>query len=193
LLALGRTDEALASYERALAGHPVNPRYRATVAMLQMQRGNPGRAVELYRDEIHEWPRLPENWYRLADALAAAGRPTEARDALDEACRRAKGDHAVVNGFGLRFLTSGRPGLAEVALREAIRLEPDYVPAYNNLGRALEALNRADEAKKAYQTAMKLQPGNRDAAAALARMQTGRSPASSPSAFSASSSTMPAR
>lgn len=206
LAALGRTDEALASFELALADRPVNPRYRGTAARLQMERGNPGRAVELYRDEIYEWPRYAENWYKLADALAAAKRPDEAREAVAEACRRAKGDHALINGFATQFLTSGRPELAEQAARAAICLQPDYGPAHVHLGRALEALNRPAEAEAAYAEALRVQPGFRDAAQGLFRLQDRAStrPASGPqpstaatavptSAFSAPSSTMPAR
>jgi tetratricopeptide (TPR) repeat protein len=198
LLALGRTDEAMASFELALADHPVNPRYRGTVARLEMERGNPGRAAELYRDEIHDWPRYPENWYNLADALAAAGKTDEARKALAEACRRAKGNHGLINGFGSQFLVGGRPELAEQALREAIRLQPDYGPAHANLGRALEALNRPVEAEAEYAEALRVQPGFRDAAQALARLQQTRSstrPATTKpaSAFSGPPGTMPAR
>jgi tetratricopeptide (TPR) repeat protein len=194
LLALGRMDEALAMYDQALDESPVSPGYRRTAAALHQQRGDAARAVELYEAETRDWPRDPEAWFLLAGAWASAGKMSEARVALAEACRRAKSDHAMIRAFGSRLLTTFQPELAVDAFRECLNRQPDYGPAYNGLGYALEQLGRTQEAKAAYESALRVQAGSRDAREGLARIGASTSTRQAPaSAFSAPSSTMPAR
>jgi tetratricopeptide (TPR) repeat protein len=194
LLALGRRDEALAWYDRALADRPVSPAYRRTVAGLHLQRGDTGTAIQLYEAEVQDWPRDPEAWFLLANAQAAAGQMPGARAALTEACRRAKSDHAMIRAFGSRLLTTLQPELAADAFRASLQRQPDYGPAYVGLGYASEVLGRTQDAKAAYESALRVQPGSRDAREGLERLRTSTTLTTAPtSAFSAPSSTMPAR
>jgi tetratricopeptide (TPR) repeat protein len=189
LAALGRNEEALTSYARALALY---------------NRGNALAAIERFEDAITSYaqavalrPNYAAALLNRAQVLQKLERTREALASFDLALALAPGN---ANAFNMRgnahyALKSFAAALADYdraavlrgdaapihnnrgnALRElgrhqeslaafdrAIALKPDYAEAYNNRGNALLELNRLAEAVAGYDRALVLKPDFADA------------------------------
>lgn len=154
----GEVEPALASLEELVAADPRNPVFRGELARAFRTRGELGRAVPLYRQAAEDAPGDPDAWYNLAATLQEAGRPAEARQALERALRLDPTRSEAHNTLALALLAEGK---AEEALRElqaAVALDARDATALNNLGNVLRGLGRLDEAEQAYRRAAEVAP-----------------------------------
>jgi tetratricopeptide (TPR) repeat protein len=173
---LGRHEEALASYQRALQTRPDYPEALNNLGTTLEALGRPAEAVEAYRKALALRPTQSEWWSNLGNALRLARQP----DAAEEAYRRAvelsparPEAHAQL-GHALR--ASGRDAEAEVAFRAQLALRPDDPDAHINLAASLGGQDHAAEAAAVLPAALALAPHRPEAHhnLAVALLQLGR-------------------
>ena len=129
----GRSDEGLASIERAIATFPANPAYHNTLGNVLVDRGDASAAEAAYRRATQVRPDYPTAWQGLGTLALAGRRPREAIDYF-RAALRAQSDYAPAeNGLGNALLDLGRLDEATAHYQAAVRLDPNNRAASSNL------------------------------------------------------------
>ncbi|TWA90122.1 tetratricopeptide (TPR) repeat protein [Bradyrhizobium stylosanthis] len=159
LRALGRLDEAIASYRDALFYKPDNPDAQNQLAILLGERGDLAGEEAHYRFVLRYAPDHLDARFNLANLLVKRRHFDEAINEFRQLLLQ-KPDHAAAHSnlgavlFDLRAFEE-----SERCYREALRLNPAFAQAYNNLGILLAALGRLEEAELSLREACKLNPG----------------------------------
>jgi tetratricopeptide (TPR) repeat protein len=160
---LGRLDEAVSSYDRAIALDP-------NLFEVHYNRANALRDLGLLEDAIASYERAIELKPGIAEAYSNRGsalrdlrRLEEAVQSYDEAvaCNPRLAEVHYNRGNVLKDL--GRPEEAVTCYDRAIELEPDMAEAYSNRGIALMDLNRLGEALESCDRALTIRPDYADA------------------------------
>jgi arylsulfatase A-like enzyme/Tfp pilus assembly protein PilF len=161
LLSAGRTDEAQAELEAALAG--AAPEVQAE---LRAELEQVGRVAALAKGELPvPGPALAgaRGLHLAAAELIEAGRAAEAEPLLRQAIA-AEPDYAPAhNDLGVLLSRVGKLDAAIAALRRAIQLDPRASRYRNALGVALARGGRMAEAAAAFRAALALDPDYQDA------------------------------
>lgn len=156
LNALGRFDEAVACFERAVAIRP-------DLAEAHCNRGNAlsrlsrwQEAVAAYDAALALRPALVEALNNRGDALMRLGREAEALAGFDAALA-IKPDHvAALNNRGNALRRQGRLQEALAAYDGALKLRPDLVDALDNRGLVLQELGLPEAALASFDHALAL-------------------------------------
>jgi tetratricopeptide (TPR) repeat protein len=154
----GRYDEALASYEQALALAPEH-------AEALLMRGNALQALRRFGEALASYDRAialkPDHadvFYNRGIALNGLKRLDEAVASYDRAIAL-KPDYALAcNNRGNALQVLKRFEEAVASYDRAIALKPDYADAFYNRGMALQALRRFEEAVASYERTLALAP-----------------------------------
>ncbi len=159
-------------WARADAVIPDNYLARTFLSMLALHDGDAPRAERLARQAVALVPRSTSDGHlALAKALAAEGRPADARPEFDAALRIAPDDPLLRYEAG-RFLDAQHDGpAARDQLRRAVRLDPDLTAARLALARSLARDGFAAAAADQYQRLLAIDPANADARAELATVR----------------------
>jgi tetratricopeptide (TPR) repeat protein len=130
LLALGRTDDALAAMQRARALEPFSLILNTAVGWVLYMSRRYDDAIAAYRTTLEMEPNFGMALREIALALERVGRCDEALEMLSRA-RTAQGDHPMLVCFeGRVHATAGREAEARAALEELYaRRDRGYVPA----------------------------------------------------------------
>jgi len=109
--------------------------------------GDAERAANIFAQIREMAPDNPEVLSGLARALLAAGRPDEAREALDAAPEKAASDPAIARArAALSLAETASPAADTAAFEQRIATDPDDHEARYELAGALMAAGRRDEA-----------------------------------------------
>ena len=171
---LGRLDQALASFDNALALKPDyahaaahrkdafargnDPVFMTDLGNALQRQGLLDEAVAAHRQAIALKPDFAEAHYNLGITLVAQNRLDEAIAAYRQAIAL-KPDFAEAHtNLGNALHGLGRLDEAAESHRQAIALEPDFAQAHNNLGSALGRLCRWQEAISHQRRATELMP-----------------------------------
>lgn len=158
LLALGRVDEALASYRRALALKPDFVEAHNNLALALRELDRPGEALAALERAVALRPDFPEAHNNLGMLLEAQGRPGEAIASLERALALRPGYPDALNNLGNALQAAGRLDDALHAYEALLAARPDHAAAHNNRGQVLETLGRGADALAAYRQATALRP-----------------------------------
>lgn len=139
LLALDRTDEALASLEAALAADPALPGLRSRVDVLKFRR---------VQEEIQEARRAAE-----------AGRYPEARDIYTRAIAASPESALLYRELAIVEQRAGDADAALAHAQKATELDPSDARAFVVIGSVYESRQQWQQAADAYGTAVALEPG----------------------------------
>lgn len=140
-----------------------------------------GRALaRTWHDPVAVWARCvaanptPDAYFqvRLGRALLDAGRPAEARAALERALEIAPDSPLAHNKLGLVLIAQGKPAEAAREFAAAARIEPTYVEARINNGYSLAQAGQVDAAGEEFAAATRLQPGLVEAQANLGAVRS---------------------
>ena len=159
LAEMGRAEEALADFDRALALRPDNRR-----GPLQPRRARwpisaaPTRRWRDFHRAIALMPGMAPAYYNRADVLLRIGRPDEALHDYDRSIALYPEIAVAHAGRGIAMKMLGRLDEALASLDQAIKLDPDLAEAHVNRGHVLEAQGRADEAKASFSRAGEIDP-----------------------------------
>ena len=162
LQALGRTEEAIAHYGRALALRPDHPDVLNSLGSVLQSLGQLGEAEARYRDALARRPGFPEALGNLGTVLHALGRFDEALTCLSEAVARDRESPDARMGLGALLFDLGRLAEAEEQYRNAVALDAHDPEAHAGLGKVLFQQGRPAEAAASLEHAVAL--GGRRAA-----------------------------
>jgi len=172
----GQLDQALASFDKALALKPDyahaaahrqdalarrnDPVFLTDLGNTLQRQGSLDLAVAAHRQAITLKPDFAEAHYNLGLSLVALGRLNEAITAYRQAITL-KPDFAEAHtNLGNALHGQGRLDEAADSHRQAVALKPDFAQAHNNLGSALGRLCRWPEAIIHQRRATELKPDN---------------------------------
>jgi tetratricopeptide (TPR) repeat protein len=154
----GRTEEAIAEYQKALEISPDHAKAHYSLGLALAARQRFGEAIIHYRQAVAVKPDFADAYYNLGIALAKCGR-TEEAIAEYETALEISPDYADAH-YNLGLALAGRKRFDEaiVHYRRAVTVKPDFAAAHCGLGIALAALGRLDDAIAEYQEAIKHKP-----------------------------------
>ena len=160
LHALGRHEEALVSFEKALACDADTPG-------LHYNRGNALRcldrhleAVEAFDQALRAEPSDTQAWFNRSLSLGALGRWSDALESADSLIHL-EPEHARAHSARGDWLKNlGRAQEALLAYDEALRLQDNLSATHLNRGNTLRELDRPSEALRAYDRAVQLNPSD---------------------------------
>ncbi len=155
---LGRYEDVLASYDKALAikGDDPDVWYNRGVTL-----GNSGRreeAIASYDQALVIKDDYLNAWNNRGSALYELGRYEEAVASYDKALVIKDDDHEIWHYRGLVLLYLERSEEAITSFDKAIEIKPDFYEAWSMRGLVLSRLGHYDEALANQDQALKLQP-----------------------------------
>lgn len=168
LQALGRDDEAIASYRRAAAlGGDAAAMSQYNLGTVLAARGDTDGACAAYRAALERAPELAQAHGNIGTLHYAAGDYAAAETALTRAVELAPDNAWARRNLGAVLCALGRPADAVECYRRAIELDPASPDGYTGCGDALSLQGKGDEALAMYRTAV-VAPGTSDARRRLA-------------------------
>ena len=167
----GRLAEAEKVYRDVLQKDPRNADALQLLGLIEHQKGNNERAVELIRKAVTIRPRA-EFLINLAQAHKALGKTQEALEATQRALQMAPNIPEGWNNLGSLLKDLNRSAEAADAFRKAIALRPNYAVAHSNLGNALAQLGDAKGSEAALRRAVTIDPNYAEGYSNLAHLLT---------------------
>jgi protein O-GlcNAc transferase len=154
LHAMGRHQEALESYDKALAIRPdfAEALYNRGVACAAMLRHE--EALESYDKALAIRPGFAQALCDRGNALHAMGRHQEALESYDKALAIRPGYVKALHNRGVALSKMGRDVEALESYEKALALKPDLVEALNNRGTALLRQSNFKEAINCFNRAL---------------------------------------
>ena len=155
--------EAEATYRRLLETAPGDPVALHNLGNLELTRGRPEKAIELYREAIAANPNYLLAYYHLADALEQTGSYREAFQTFEEVLQIEPAtpqeletfDNALYRMAMLDLMMGAHQRAAEF-LATLVEQNPEHPNAHYAYGRALMLLGRTQKAQRAFETHMRL-------------------------------------
>ena len=160
LLALGRADEALQSYDQAAAASPAS-------AEIHINRGIAFRALKRYREALDCFvkaltlaPHSAASYTCLASALLELERPVEALILYNQAIALDPRNVQALANRASALAMLKRPAEAVASCDAALALAPGHLDALVNRGANLTSLGRESEALLSYEAAIARAPAS---------------------------------
>ena len=126
------------------------------VALLVARSRDWASDLRLFAAAVAASPNSAKAHYNHGSALAEAGEPRRAEEALRRAVAIAPAYPEAQNVLGTLLLARGQLGEAERAFEAALHSSPDYPPALANLGIVRRRQDRIDEARQLLERAVRL-------------------------------------
>lgn len=161
LRALGRLDEAIASFQRALALEPAAATFGCLGNALRAA-GRAEEAVAAHTRSVELDPTVPESWSNLGAAYESWGREQAALLSFEQAATLRPSADLLAN-FAGALLRSNRLDSALSVATRAAAADSGHLPALLNQASALRALGRYPEAITVLRQALDLDPDFADA------------------------------
>lgn len=160
LAALGRAEEALSGYRRALQFRPKFFEALANLGNLLENARRFGEAAEAYRKALALRPREALVLNGLGVCELALGRPAEAAAVLERALEAQPELATALNNLATAAGKLGDGPRAIALLRRAVALRPQFVEAWVNLGEQLYMTREDTGAVESFDRALALDPAN---------------------------------
>ena len=174
---LGRPEEAVQHFERAMQIEPGTMEPLFELAKLRLSQGRPAAADRILRRALELSPDDPATLHNVAEALRTAGRYEDAIAQYRSAIAIAPAFAPAHAGLGIALFQGGRYAEAIEALERALTLQPDVPVAGSSLhvflGRAAQELGRPVAAEH-FARAVRDDPGDREALDHLAMARFGQ-------------------
>ncbi|MGB8352252.1 MAG: tetratricopeptide repeat protein [Chthoniobacteraceae bacterium] len=155
--------DAKTAYVTTLERNPGSWMAHDNLGNILMQEGNPGGAIEQYRDALRIRPDSAKTANNLGVAFLNKNRFVEAVASFQNAIAM-KPDYAqAYNNLGNALLKQQRVREAVECYRKAIKIDPAYADARTNLADVLHETGHDFEAISQYRQALQAQPDSADA------------------------------
>jgi Tfp pilus assembly protein PilF len=146
LVRSGRSSQAKAAFERALALQPDLAEASNDLGALLAEEGDLGAAMERFRAALAATPDYPDALNNLGYALLQTGQPGQARELYEKALVLQPDFAEALNNLGLIYGREGELDRAEPYFRDALARRPGYGEAASNLALVLVRSGQSDEA-----------------------------------------------
>jgi arylsulfatase A-like enzyme/Tfp pilus assembly protein PilF len=153
LVRLKRWEEAIQSFQRALALKPDDDIALGNLARLFLSRGRKSDAedaMRVFETALARNPKNPQAWFQLAILSMDLGDAERAKQSFVRATEENPKMGAAWIGQGALAFAASRLPEAEQMIRKGLELEPEARGGRYNLARVLEARGRLDEAAALY-------------------------------------------
>jgi tetratricopeptide (TPR) repeat protein len=157
-LALGRSEEALGSFQETLGYKADDAATHHLLALALLAQGDVTAARQYFRRATLLDPALGSAHYELGVLALAAGEARQAVAAFSAAAQHLPGVAQVHNNLALALQAEGDATGAEQSLRRALELDDRYAEAWFNLAGLLHAAGNAEASEEARATALRLNP-----------------------------------
>jgi tetratricopeptide (TPR) repeat protein len=154
----GKFQEAVATYERALAFNPDDPYLLTRAGLASLSAGNPGAAISYLAKARDLAPDYLDALRGLAQVYVTTRDTQQAIEALGRLSALSTGDPDASLETGLLYRSLGHPQEALKALEEAAKADPDLHRAHAELGVLYYERRDYEAAERAYEAALRLNP-----------------------------------
>lgn len=155
---LGRYEESIDCYERALAIDPQHPAAWNNRGYSLYRLGRPGEAIPCHDQALALDPQNALAWSNKGIALAALGQQDEAIECYDQAIALDPRDALPWYNKGNMFKKHGRYEEAIGCYENALAIDPRDAHAWHNKGTALTPVGRCKEAISCFDQALVIDP-----------------------------------
>ena len=163
LVYLGKPQEAIACYDRALEIYPGFAKVWFNKGNALGRLGKDQEAIACFDRALEINPRDAAVWYNKGIALGRLGKPQEEIACYDRALEINPGYVDAWNNKGISLGKLGKPQEEIACYDRALEINPGDADAWNNKGNALVGLGKPQEAIACYDKALEINP--RDAMA----------------------------
>jgi tetratricopeptide (TPR) repeat protein len=155
---LGRLDEAVTHYRRALQLRPDFAEAHNNLGHALLDLGQFDDAAASCRRAAELKPGYAEAHDALGSAQLALGRVDEALASYRRALEIEPHFAEAHNNLGNLWLELGRIDEALASYRRALKIDPNLAGAHNNLGNGLRSLGKLEDAAASYGRALEINP-----------------------------------
>ena len=160
LLQLGRVDEAIVHYNKALEIDPNYATGHNNLGNAFLRIGQMDESLAHLQKALEIDPTYPEAHNNLGNTLLQMGRVDEAIAHYNKAVEIDPKYVEAHNNLGAVFLQIGRGGGVPCSSTEGLGNRPENGEAHNNLGNTFLRIGRVDEAIAHYSKALEINPLN---------------------------------
>lgn len=158
---------AISVLRRLLDSHERHADAWCLLGLALRRHGEPGAALEAFRNAIDCNPSLSKAHFYLATEMYAQGRAEEAIAAFTRAQELDSGSMEIALNLGTALHAAGDSKAARTAFEKAVALAPSFAEAWFNLGLACQDLRDLQGAAAAFRTALHHRPDYAEAAVNL--------------------------
>jgi tetratricopeptide (TPR) repeat protein len=171
-----RLNEAALGYQQMLQKNHRDPKALVGISLVALASRQYEASVQMAKSAVAAAPAMDVAWVTLGQALKAAGRCEEAKQAYLEAIRLDGMSSLARIGMGELLMTEGLPEQALVAYELVLRRRPAMVAAHMGIGHALASMGKDTEALECYERALIFAPKTPEAefAAGFVLVRLGR-------------------
>jgi tetratricopeptide (TPR) repeat protein len=159
---MGRTDEAMAHFLKAVELNPDYAEAHNNLGVLFEKMGRINEAIAHYQKALECNTNYYETHNNLGLLLADMGRTNEAMTHFLKALEINPNYGDTHYNLGILLADMGRTDEAMAHYQKALELNPNHAEAHNNLGALLAKIGRTDEAIAHYRTALEISPDTID-------------------------------
>lgn len=163
LKALGKLQEAAASYAGALVHKPNHVGALFNLGLVLQMQGKLEEAAACYRRALNHKPDYAEALGNLGNTLQAQGKLEEAVACYGRALTYRPDYAEVHSNLGNVLMAQGEYASAAASHGRALTHKPDYAEAHNNLGLVLLEQGNVDAAVASYRRALSHKPAYAEA------------------------------
>ena len=161
--ALGKSSEAVAHLQRAVALQPQNAEAFNHLGVALGHQHQLDEAIACFQQAARLRPDLADAHNNLGIALRGQGKPNEAVACFRRLVELRPDSAEAHHSLGNALADTARPEEAAACFCRALERKPDFVEARYSLGRALRELGRFDEAAACFRRVLELRPDFADA------------------------------
>lgn len=156
--AIGKTDQAIAYYQKSLEANPRSPGVLYNLGIAQGNRGDLAAAIVCYKKALDIDPGFDRALNNLGNAYIVQGEFAQAIAALTRAVSSNPNFAEAHNNLGNAYIKKGALDKAIAAYERATDLRPGFAEAHYNLGIAYRKKKRLDKAIAELERAVAIQP-----------------------------------
>ena len=170
---IGRLDDAVKWYGKAIQAGPTGPELQAAHANLGLvleKLGETDEAIRHWKEALKLDGTDAPTRTLLAAAYLSKSQFAEAAQEYRDVVKLDPKDAGSYNNLGFALEKGGKTDEAILAYKQAIEINPRLAIAYNNLGALYERQGQKELAKQNYAKAFQIDPKNEDAKRNLQRL-----------------------
>ena len=162
LLKMGRVDEAIAHFQKALQIKPDSAEAHNNLGNVLLQKGRVDEAMVHYQKTLQIKPDSAEAHNNLGNALLQKGRVDEAMVHYQKTLQIKPDSAGACYNLGNALLKKGQVDEAIVQYQKALQIKPDFADAHYSLGSLLLQKGNVDEAIAHFRKTLQLKPDSPD-------------------------------